>query len=36
MEKLYGVLLNAEERKLIIADGLKAVFDEIKEKSGKH
>jgi Fic family protein len=34
MEKVYGELLNAEERKQIIADGLKAVFSEIKEKSG--
>ncbi|MDP1726824.1 MAG: Fic family protein [Bacteroidota bacterium] len=34
IEKVYGELLNADERKEIIADCLKAVFAEIKVKSG--
>ena len=34
IEKNYGELLDTDERKQIITDCLKAVFAEIKEKSG--
>jgi len=34
IEKVYGELLSADERKQILAEGLKGVFAEIKEKSG--